>query len=81
MQAAYRVGITRDFLNAEGKLALGDIGLSLLDEVGIKVHRTDFGPYLTCQEMAGFSVTFCRLDKDLKRWIDSPCWSLGYWQN
>lgn len=53
---------------------------ALLDEAGIKVHRTDFGPYLTCQEMAGFSLTFVRLDKDLKRWIDRPCWSLGFAQ-
>ena len=53
---------------------------ALLNEAGIKVYRTDFGPYLTCQEMAGFSLTFMRLDKDLKRWIDSPCWSLGFAQ-
>ncbi|CAN5353699.1 dihydroxyacetone kinase subunit DhaK [soil metagenome] len=53
---------------------------ALLDEAGIKVHRTDFGPYLTCQEMAGFSLTFVRLDADLKRWIDAPCWSLGFAQ-
>lgn len=53
---------------------------AMLEAEGIRVHRTDFGPYLTCQEMAGFSLTFMRLDDDLKRAVDRPCWSLGYRQ-
>jgi dihydroxyacetone kinase len=52
----------------------------ILKREGIEVARTDFGPYLTCQEMAGFSLTFVRLDKDLERWINRPCWSLGFSQ-
>lgn len=32
MAASFRVGITRDFLAADGSIALGDIGLGLLDE-------------------------------------------------
>ena len=31
MSDAFRVGLTRDFLNARGEFALGDIGLDLLD--------------------------------------------------
>jgi phosphoenolpyruvate---glycerone phosphotransferase subunit DhaK len=51
-----------------------------LAEAGIKVARTDAGPYLTCQEMAGFSLTLMKLDDDLERALAAPAWSLGYWQ-
>lgn len=50
----------------------------ILDERGIKVHRTDVGTWLTVQEMAGFSVTLMRLDDELKRYLDMPAESLGY---
>jgi D-3-phosphoglycerate dehydrogenase len=33
MRQPFRVGLTRDFLNPDGRLGYGDIGLSLLDEV------------------------------------------------
>jgi len=36
MRAAFRVGLTRDFLNADGVLALGDIGLDLLDRANVR---------------------------------------------
>lgn len=32
MPAPFRVGLTRDFLNADGSLGFGDIGLTLLDQ-------------------------------------------------
>jgi dihydroxyacetone kinase-like protein len=51
-----------------------------LAERGIDVVRTDAGPYLTCQEMAGFSLTLMRLDDELARALAAPAWSLGYWQ-
>jgi len=51
-----------------------------LAERGIDVVRTDAGPYLTCQEMAGFSLTLMRLDDELERALTAPAWSLGYWQ-
>ncbi len=47
---------------------------------GIEVVRTDVGPYLTCQEMAGFSLTLMRLDDELERALAAPAWSLGYRQ-
>ena len=50
----------------------------ILDERGIKVHRTDVGTWLTVQEMAGFSVTLMKLDDELKRYLDMPAESLGY---
>ena len=32
MTATFRIGVTRDFLKADGTLGFGDIGLDLLDE-------------------------------------------------
>lgn len=49
----------------------------ILDERGIKVHRTDVGTWLTVQEMAGFSVTLLKLDDELKHYLDMPARSLG----
>lgn len=53
---------------------------AVLEDAGIEVVRTDFGPYLTCQEMAGFSLTLLKLDEDLERWVNAPCQSLGFSQ-
>lgn len=50
----------------------------ILAKEGIAVHRTDIGSYLTCQEMAGLSVTLLRLDEELKRYLDMPAASLAY---
>jgi dihydroxyacetone kinase-like protein len=50
----------------------------LLAEAGIKVYRTDVGGYLTCQEMAGMSITLLRLDAELKHYLDLPVRSFGY---
>ena len=32
MSSTFRIGVTRDFLKADGTLGFGDIGLDLLDE-------------------------------------------------
>jgi dihydroxyacetone kinase-like protein len=50
----------------------------ILAKAGIAVHRTDIGSYLTCQEMAGLSVTLLRLDDELKRYLDMPAASFAY---
>jgi dihydroxyacetone kinase-like protein len=51
---------------------------ALLADKGISVHATDIGPYVTCQEMAGFSITLMRLDEELRRLYDLPADSVGY---
>jgi dihydroxyacetone kinase-like protein len=53
---------------------------ALLADRGIEVVRTDAGPYLTCQEMAGFSLTLMKLDDELEQALAAPAWSLGHWQ-
>jgi phosphoenolpyruvate---glycerone phosphotransferase subunit DhaK len=50
----------------------------ILAEEGISVYRTHIGTWLTVQEMAGFSITFMRLDEELKRYLDMPCDSFGF---
>ena len=51
---------------------------ALLREKGIKVHDTIIGPLVTCQEMAGFSLSLTKLDPELKRLWDLPCASVCY---
>jgi len=50
----------------------------ILAERGISVHATDVGAYVTCQEMAGFSLTLMRLDDELRMLYDLPADSVGY---
>ncbi len=43
----------------------------ILKREGIEVARTDFGPYLTCQEMAGF-LAHLRPSRSRSRALDQP---------
>jgi dihydroxyacetone kinase-like protein len=51
-----------------------------LAALGVTVHRTEIGPFITSQEMAGYSITLMRLDAELKRYLDAPCRSVGFWR-
>ena len=44
----------------------------LLGERGIRVYRTIVGEYATSMEMAGASISLCRLNGELKRYLDHP---------
>ena len=44
----------------------------LLENAGIRVHRSWVGEYSTSLDMAGASITLMRLDGELKRLIDAP---------
>jgi dihydroxyacetone kinase-like protein len=50
----------------------------ILEEKGIKVHRSFIGSYLTSQEMAGFSISLMKLDGELKHYLDLPSTSFGF---
>jgi phosphoenolpyruvate---glycerone phosphotransferase subunit DhaK len=50
----------------------------VLGEKGIKVHDTMVGSYVTCQEMAGLSISLTKLDSELKALWDMPCSSVCY---
>ena len=45
----------------------------ILAEKGVRVHETLVGSYCTCQEMAGVSLSFLRLDDELTSLWDDPC--------
>ena len=48
-----------------------------LSELGIPVHRSRAGEYVTSLEMAGLSLTLCALDDELVRLLDAPGRSLA----
>jgi dihydroxyacetone kinase-like protein len=50
----------------------------LLAELGIEVYATEVGEFCTSQEMKGLSVTFIRLDEELRELYDLPCDSPFY---
>ena len=43
-----------------------------LDEKGIKVYRSWTGEYATSMEMAGASISICKVDDELKGYFDYP---------
>jgi len=51
---------------------------ALLAEKGVNIYDVLLGPLVTCQEMAGISVSITKLDDTLKSLWDAPCSSLGY---
>ncbi len=50
----------------------------LLEERGIRIHDTLVGSYCTSQEMSGYSITFFKLDDELKSLYDAPCHSFAW---
>lgn len=45
----------------------------ILKDRGIKIYRTFVGEYATSMEMAGASVSICRIEDDeMKKWLDMP---------
>lgn len=44
----------------------------ILEEKDIKVYKTFVGDYMTSLEMAGASITFLKLDDELKELLDAP---------
>lgn len=56
-----------------------------LAEAGIRIYDADLNNYCTSQEMGGFSITLFRLDEELKKYYDMPCYcpyyAKGVWTN
>lgn len=50
----------------------------LLEKDGIKIYDADLNSYCTSQEMGGFSITLLKLDDELKKYYDMPCYSPYY---
>ncbi|GHV74593.1 dihydroxyacetone kinase subunit DhaK [Spirochaetia bacterium] len=49
----------------------------LITAKGIKVHRSYAGNYFTSLEMMGATLTVMKLDDELKKLVDMPCYSMG----
>ncbi len=79
--AGERVGLLLNSLGATTMMELMIVNRrvrALLDDAGLTIAATFSGPYFTCQEMAGFSISLMRLDEDAERLLRAPAWSLGY---
>lgn len=50
----------------------------LLKADGIQIYDADINSLCTCQEMGGFSITVMKLDEELKKYYDMPCWCPYY---
>lgn len=50
----------------------------LLVNDGITVYDSDLNNYCTSQEMGGFSITLFKLDDELKKYYNAPCYSPYY---
>lgn len=44
----------------------------ILASKGIKIYRTIVGEYATSMEMAGASISICRMNEEMKRYMDHP---------
>ena len=49
----------------------------LISAKGIKIHRGYAGNYFTSLEMMGATLTVMKLDDELKKLVDMPCYSVG----
>ncbi len=49
----------------------------LMDEKEIKIYRSYVGNFLTSMDMMGASLTVTKLDDELKKMFDMPCYSMG----
>jgi dihydroxyacetone kinase-like protein len=65
-------------LNNSGSLTLMELFIlyrrvdELLKAANIHTYKSWIGPYATTQEMAGFALSLCRVDEQLKRLWDAP---------
>ena len=65
-------------LNNSGSMTLMELSIlyrrvaQRLSEAEINVHRSWLGSYATTQEMAGFGLSLCRVDTQLKSLYDAP---------
>lgn len=65
-------------LNNSGSLTLMELFIlyrraaAKLAEAGVSVYKSWIGAYATTQEMAGFALSLCRVDEELKALWDAP---------
>ena len=52
----------------------------LLREKGIRIYKTFVGEYATSMEMSGASISICKMDDEMKTWMDLPVHTPFYTQ-
>jgi len=71
-------------VNGLGSTTIGELSIiyrkvaRMLAEDGVRVHDADVNSFCTSQEMGGFSVTLLKLDEELRRYYDMPCFCPFY---
>ncbi|MEA1976087.1 MAG: dihydroxyacetone kinase subunit DhaK [Bacillota bacterium] len=53
---------------------------NIFDEKGIKVYKTMVGNFMTSLEMAGYSISVLKLDKELKGYLDATADTIAFRQ-
>lgn len=51
---------------------------NIFDEKGIKVYKTMVGNFMTSLEMAGYSISVLKLDKELKGYLDATADTIAF---
>ena len=49
----------------------------ILTQKGIRIYKSYVGNYFTSLEMMGATLTVMKVDEELKRMVDMPCYSMG----
>lgn len=71
-------------LNNAGSMTLMELSIlyrrvqQSLKERGMRVHRAWLGSYATTQDMAGFGLSLCRVDAQMKELYDAPANGVAY---
>ncbi|MDR1106313.1 MAG: dihydroxyacetone kinase subunit DhaK [Treponema sp.] len=71
-------------VNGLGSTTILEMGIvfrrvrQLLESGGVKIHDADINSYCTCMEMGGFSISLLKLDDELKKYYDAPCYCPFY---
>jgi dihydroxyacetone kinase-like protein len=71
-------------LNNAGAMTLMELSViyrrvaEVLSEAAITVHRVWIGQYATTQDLAGFALSICRVDAEVRRLYDAPATGAGF---
>lgn len=76
--------VTAVLVNGLGSTPLLELNIvfydlhKLMAADGIVIHDAEVKTYCTCMEMGGFSITILKLDEELTKYLDAPCFSPYY---
>jgi dihydroxyacetone kinase len=71
-------------VNSLGQTSLLELNIiyydlyKLLTADKLEIHDVEIQKFCTCQEMGGFSITILKLDDELRKYYDAPCFSPYY---